>query len=136
MMVSNAMVKRLTEENVLLRNESSPAEVRQLKKSLVELRYSYRRFKITSKKRERNLKQENYELKKQVCKTKTENDLLQLQLREQEYDGETSKCINTKSDEKTYSVSCRKAIYCCLEYHVPVGNICPLLKEFQENWHV
>ena len=28
MMASNAMVKKLTEENVLLRNESSPAEVR------------------------------------------------------------------------------------------------------------
>ena len=51
---------------MLLRNESCPAE---LKKSLVELRYSYHRFKITSKNRERNLKQENYELKKQVCKT-------------------------------------------------------------------
>ena len=42
-----AMVKKLTEENVFLRNESSPAEVRYLKKSLVELRYSYHRFKIT-----------------------------------------------------------------------------------------
>ena len=28
MMASNAMVKKLTEENVLLRNESCPAEVR------------------------------------------------------------------------------------------------------------
>ena len=56
---------------------------------------------------------------------KTENDL-QLQLREQVYDGENSKSINTKSDEKkTYNVSCRKAVYCCLEYHVPIANICP-----------
>ena len=54
MMASNAMVKKLTEEDALLRNEStqsSPAEVRQFKKSLVELRYSYRRVKITSKNR-------------------------------------------------------------------------------------
>ena len=68
--------------------------MRQLK-TLVELRYSYQRFKVTSKNRERNLKKGNYELKKQVCKTKTKNDLLQLQLGEQEYDGENSKCINT-----------------------------------------
>ena len=38
---------------------------------------------------------------------------------------EYSKRIN---DEKTYNVSCCKAVYCCLEYHVPITNISPVIE--------
>ena len=27
-----------------------------------------------------------------------------------------------------YIISCHKAVYCCLECHVPIGNICPVIE--------
>ena len=60
---------------------------------------------------------------------KIENDILQSQLDEQVYEEECSKSINYKYDGKTYNVACRKAVYCCLEYHVPtcITNISPVI---------
>ena len=50
-MTGYAMIREcMTEENLLLRKESSQAEVGQFKRSLVALRYSYRRFKISNMK--------------------------------------------------------------------------------------
>ena len=56
---------------------------------------------------------------------KADNDILQ------------SKCnsdvlmetdIDSKSDSKSYSTSCRKAIYYCLKHHVPITSICPVIE--------
>ena len=63
---------------------------------------------------------------------KAVNNQHQLRLREQVhvYDGE-----NTKSDENVYFfLVVKQSIAACLEYRVLIGNICQLLKEFQENW--
>ena len=74
------------------------------------------------------LKRENNVLRNQVHNLKADNDILQ-----SEYDSDVSmqtetKYIDTKSDGKSYSTSCRKAIYYCLEYHVPITCICPVIK--------
>ena len=37
------------------------------------------------------------------------------------------KCVSTKSDAKTYSTACRKVVYTCLEYQVPLTSIGPVV---------
>ena len=59
---------------------------------------------------------------------KIENDMLQCNLEEWVREEESLKCINAKSDDKTYNIACRKAVYCCLEYHVPIYNISPVIE--------
>ena len=61
---------------------------------------------------------------------KADNDILQP---ESEYNSDVlmqteTKYIDTKSDGKSYSTSCRKAIYYYLEYHVPITCICPVIE--------
>ena len=59
---------------------------------------------------------------------KIENDMLQCNLEEWVREEESLKCINAKSDDKTYNIACHKAVYCCLEYHVPIYNISPVIE--------
>ena len=35
------------------------------------------------------------------------------------------KCISSK---KEYNTACRKAIYYCLEYNVPINSVCPTIR--------
>ena len=59
---------------------------------------------------------------------KIENDMLQSQLEELVCEEESSQSINSKNDEKMYNVACCKAVYCCLEYYVPITNISPVIE--------
>ena len=59
---------------------------------------------------------------------KIENDMLQSQMEELVCEEESSKSINSKNHEKTYNVACHKAVYCCLEYRVPITNISPVIE--------
>ena len=77
---------------------------------------------------EQKWKKENKDLKEKMRHMKIENDMLQSQLEELACKEESSKRINSKNDEKTYNVACRKAVYCCLEYHVPITNISPVIE--------
>ena len=71
---------------------------------------------------------EEGKLKEKIRLMKIENDMLQCNLEERVREEESLKCINAKSDDKTYNIACRKAVYCCLEYHVPIYNISPVIE--------
>ena len=69
-----------------------------------------------NKKREVRLKRNNALLQKQIHKLTEENKMLQSEV----LSAEKMKSIIAKVDGKTYSTTCHKAIYSCLEYQVPV----------------
>ena len=68
---------------------------------------------------------QNAMLRKEIKDFKTMIDALELeQNRLQTID---QKCVSTKSDAKTYSSACRKVVYTCLEYQVPLTSIGPVV---------
>ena len=74
-----------------------------------------------------------------VCKMKAVNNQHQLQLREQVHvhDGENSKRLSFKSDEKVYCFLSSSSLLLHVWSTVYLLVIyVQLLKEFQENWHV
>ena len=109
---NNSKINKLKLENLSLK-QGQGSESRQLKRSLVALRYKYYKSKISYKIHEQKWKKENKELKEKICLMKIENDMLQCNLEEWVREEEFLKCINAKSDDKTYNIACRKAVYCC-----------------------
>ena len=122
---NNSMIKKMTQENLSLKQGSHHSEAKQLKRSPVALRYTYHKSKISYKMNEQKWKKENKDLKEKMHYMKIEN---QSQLEELACKEESSKRINSKNDGKTYNVACHKAVYCCLEYHVPITNISPVIE--------
>ena len=59
---------------------------------------------------------------------KADNDILQSMYNSDVLMATEIKYIDSKSDGKSYSMSCRKAIYYCLEHHVPITSICPVIE--------
>ena len=74
------------------------------------------------------LKRDNNALRNQVRNIKTDNDILQSTYNSDELMATEIKYIDSKSNGKSYSTSCRKAIYYCLEHHVPITRICPVIE--------
>ena len=58
------MIKKLTQKNLSLKQGSHHSEEKQLKRSLVALRYTYHKSKISYKMNEQKWKKENKNLKK------------------------------------------------------------------------
>ena len=111
---NNSKINKLKLENLSLK-QGQGSESRQLKRSLFALRYEYYKSKISYKIHEQKWKKENKELKEKIRLMKIENDMLQCNLEEWVREEESLKCINAKSDDKTYNIACHKAVYCCLE---------------------
>ena len=59
---------------------------------------------------------------------KADNDILQSTYNSDVLMATEIKYIDSKSDAKLYSTSCRKAIYYCLEHHVPMTSICQVIE--------
>ena len=68
---------------------------------------------------------QNAMLRKEIKDLKAKIDALELeQNRLQTID---QKCVSTKSDANTYSTACRKVVYTCLKYQVPLTSIGPVV---------
>ena len=77
----------------------------------------HKQCKIT----QRRLQRKITDLEIMVEKLKLSNEELLCQL------SDSKKTIMTKNDSKTYSTACRKAIYYCLQYGVPVTHVCDVI---------
>ena len=64
-------------------------------------------------------------LKNQVRNIKADNYALQSKYNSDVLMEKEIKYIDSKSNGKSYSTSCHKAIYYCLEHRVPITSICP-----------
>ena len=125
----DAAIKHLKTENSLLKQTSRWCEITYLKRSKAKMRSVHKRNEQLYKKREVRLKRNNALLQKQIHKLTEENEILRCEL----LSAEKMKSITTtKVDGKTYSTACCKTIYSRLEYHVPVANICKVIKAVLE----
>ena len=124
----DTLIRKLKNDNVVLKHGSSQSEVRSLRRLLAVIRSKFRKFKISHTHLVQVLKRENNVLRHQVHNLKADNDILQSEYNSDVLMQTEPKYIDTKSDGKSYSTSCRKAIYYCLEYHVPVTCICPVIE--------
>ena len=115
------------QENSLLKQTSSQHELRQIRRSSVAMRSAHRRHKIMYKNTECKLKKENALLIKKVNELESANDLL-LSERSQLVERDEPKCISSKDGKKECNLACRKAIYYCLEYNVPINSVCPTIR--------
>ena len=122
----DTLIKNLQKENLVLKHGSSQSEVKSVKRLMAVVRSKFRKFKLSHRRLVQKLKKENNALRNQVRNLKAENDILQ-----SKYNSEMEtemKYIDSKSDGKSYSTSCRKAINYCLEHHVPITSICPVIE--------
>ena len=95
---------------------------------LAAIRSKFRKFKISHTHLVQVLKRENNVFRNQVHNLKADNDILQSEYNSDVLMQTEPKYKDTKSDGKSYSTSCCKAIYYCLEYHVPITCICPVIE--------
>ena len=123
----DALIQKIMQENSLLKQASSQHVLRQIRRSSVAMRSAHRRHKIMYKNTECKLKKENALLIKKVNELESANDLL-LSERSQLVERDEPKCISSKDGKKEYNLACRKAIYYCLEYNVPINSVCPTIR--------
>ena len=81
-----------------------------------KLLYVHKGCKIT----QRRLQNKITDLEKIVQSIELSNEELLYQL-------SASNIIKTRKDSKTYSTACRKAIYYCLRYGVPITHVCNVI---------
>ena len=81
-----------------------------------KLLYVHKGCKIT----QRRLQSKITDLEKMVQNIELSNEELLYQL-------SASNIIKTRKDSKTYSTACRKAIYYCLQYGVPITHVCNVI---------
>ena len=126
-----ATLKGLANENLLLKNTGHLHEIASIKHSKVKMRSAHRRRDIHQKNTERALKRSNAFLSKKVRDLELENEVLRAKAADQSHN--LARCISTREDNKTYSTACRKTIYSCLEYQVPVTSVCNVIKAVLEH---
>ena len=95
------------------------------------MRSAHRKREIHHKYTERGLKRSNAFLSKKVRDLELENEVLRAEAADQSHN--LARCISTREDNKTYSTACRKTIYSCLEYQVPVTSVCNVIKAVLEH---
>ena len=126
-----ATLKGLANENLLLKNTGHLHEIASIKHSKVKMRSAHRRCDIHQKNTERALKRSNAFLSKKVRDLELENEVLRAEAADQSHN--LARCISTREDNKTYSTACRKTLYSCLEYQVPVTSVCNVIKAVLEH---
>ena len=122
MITKDKQIEKLMYENRLLKQTASQREICKLRKSMTVMRSTLVKYRSKYVCTLQNMKKENSTLRKQIDNLKSENDFLSALLEQ-----ENSNCISTKVGNKRYSTQCRKAIYACLEYQVPVNSVCPVI---------
>ena len=112
---NNSKINKLKLENLSLK-QGQGSESRQLKQSLVALRYKYYKSKISYKIHEQKWKKENKVLKEKICLMKIENDMLK---------------VKNQKKEDTFRRSIEKKLRCVVEMEHNLLNEFPELSPHQ-----
>ena len=117
MIKKDKQIEKLMYENTSLKETASQLEISKLRKSLTVMKSTLVKYKSKYFCTLQSMKKVNSKLRTQINNLTSENDFISALLKPE---ADNLKCIRTKVGNKRYSAQCRKAIYACLEYQVPV----------------